>query len=217
MKKITLASLGAIFPVVLTCALASAATTTSTDVRTLSGAESKVVALLDHYQPTSAWKAQFKAAEALQASDLAKINAALWPEPSQQTVGSTQDVVSESGPYSVTLLAVETVQADDSDANTRSVAAKFRVTDIGKHAVSDSPDNGVSLIGDNGQGYSWPGLIAPTCSDFGPHSNFNLAPGESVVGCVVVEVPDGVRIVRVKWVPDGGNGPNIHSWVVPKK
>jgi hypothetical protein len=71
-------------------------------------------------------------------------------------VGSRQKI----GALSVKLVAVETVQADDSDAGTRSVAAKFQVTDIATEPASDSPDNDVTLIGDNDQPYSQNGLLA---------------------------------------------------------
>ena len=216
MKKVVLACIGGLTPLLLVGALASATTTTSRDIGKLSGAESRTVALLRHYQPTATWSAQFKAAEAIQASDLAKVNSELWPSHpvrpvSNPRVGSTQRI----GALSVKLLAVETVQADDSDAGTRSVAAKFRVTDIATQPASDTPDDDVTLIGDNDQPYSWGGLVAPTCSDFGNGGQMNLASQETLVGCTVVEVPNRVRIVKVQWAPNSGQGQGVYFWAVP--
>jgi hypothetical protein len=71
---------GAITLVVLMPAAAFAATrdaTTRTDVTSLATAESKVVTLLHSYKATAAWKAQYKAAVATQATDLVKLNSAL--------------------------------------------------------------------------------------------------------------------------------------------
>jgi hypothetical protein len=216
MKKVVLACIGGLTPLLLLGALASATTTTSLDIGKLSGAESRTVALLRQYQPTATWSAQFNAAEANQASDLAKVNSDLWPSHqvrpvSKPRVGSRQKI----GALSVKLVAVETVQADDSDAGTRSVAAKFQVADIATEPASDSPDNDVTLIGDNDQPYSQNGLLAPSCSDFGDGGQMNLASQETLVGCVVVEVPDRVRIVKVQWVPNSGQGPGVYFLAVP--
>lgn len=76
-KLITIAAAAVI--VTAGAGIAAATTTTSTDVLTLATAESHIVTLLHQYQPTATWKAQFKAAEATQAADLAKVNADLSP------------------------------------------------------------------------------------------------------------------------------------------
>lgn len=75
--------------------LALAATaTTSTDVSALATAEAKVVSVLHGYKDTSAWKAQFDAAVATQAGDLAKVKTDLG---SSASTGSGTVVYSFSG------------------------------------------------------------------------------------------------------------------------
>jgi len=78
-RAVALGSIGLI--VLASASTALAASSTSADVGSLATAESNVVALLHHYQPTAAWKAQFKAAEAVQNSDLAKVNADIGSPP----------------------------------------------------------------------------------------------------------------------------------------
>jgi len=68
---------GGIALAVLMPAAAFAATTTQTDVTSLATAESNVVTLLHHYKAAAAWKAQYEAAVATQATDLVKLNTAL--------------------------------------------------------------------------------------------------------------------------------------------
>jgi hypothetical protein len=109
MKKVVLACIGGLTPLLLLGALASATTTTSLDIGKLSGAESRTVALLRQYQPTATWSAQFNAAEANQASDLAKVNSDLWPShqvrpvskprvDSRQKIGALSVLVQSSAP-----------------------------------------------------------------------------------------------------------------------
>ena len=56
-----------------TSTIALAATTTTADVRTLAAAESRVVALLDHYSNSPTWKAEYKAALAVQTPTLRRL------------------------------------------------------------------------------------------------------------------------------------------------
>ena len=57
----------------------TATSKTTTDVKTLASAESHVVTLLHNYKATALWKSQFKAAGAVQNTDLARVNADLSP------------------------------------------------------------------------------------------------------------------------------------------
>jgi hypothetical protein len=56
---------------------ASAADRARADVRSLAGAESSVLGLLEHYKATAAWRSAFDVAVSRQAADLAELKSAL--------------------------------------------------------------------------------------------------------------------------------------------
>jgi hypothetical protein len=73
--------------ILVSSAVAVAATSTPTDVAKLATAESNVVTLLHRYKPTAAWKASLKTAEATQAADIVKVNSDLSPAPAPVSTG----------------------------------------------------------------------------------------------------------------------------------
>jgi hypothetical protein len=138
-KLIFCLSVGGTFFALTTMTIAFAASTTSRDVATLSKAESNVVALLNQYKPTGAWKARFDAAVSVQTADIARVNADLSPSrPNAHShpsgIGATLKVMSNDGPYSVTLLALGVANPDDLngpvDSGTHALSAEFRITDM---------------------------------------------------------------------------------------
>jgi hypothetical protein len=66
-------------------AIAAAKNTTS-DVKKLASAETRVLSLLHSYKDTAAWKTQFKAAEAAQSADMDRVNSDLGPPPAPSGV-----------------------------------------------------------------------------------------------------------------------------------
>ena len=78
-RKLLSATVALSTALALSAAPASATTTTANDIQTLAAAESAVVSLLHSYQPTAAWNARFKTAQAKQAAALAKVDGDLMP------------------------------------------------------------------------------------------------------------------------------------------
>jgi hypothetical protein len=101
MKRTTAALATALGLALGTSTVALAATTTTTDVHTLATAESRVVALLDHYSNSPAWTAQYKAAVAAQTSEIAKVNADLSPKARQTSLTWTTSGTLQTPPFIV--------------------------------------------------------------------------------------------------------------------
>lgn len=59
--------------------IAGAESRTTTEVRALATAESRVVTLLDNFKDNASWKSAFRAAVAAQNADLARLNTDLGP------------------------------------------------------------------------------------------------------------------------------------------
>lgn len=102
-------------------------------------------------------------------------------------------------------------QFDAASAGTRLVAIEFRITDTGTQATSDDANNDASVVGSNNQTYS------PAFNDVAECTNFNsgeyqLDPGQSTTGCVVFQLPDGVRLSKAEWSPNGGFGGSFGTW-----
>jgi hypothetical protein len=76
-KPLVVALTGVVVLSVGAGAMASVATRTTSDVKRLASAESRVVSLLNVYKDGRSWKAQFEAAVASQSADLAALNADL--------------------------------------------------------------------------------------------------------------------------------------------
>jgi len=202
-----------------TTALAASRSVPTAKLRAAIGAESNVIALLRNYAATSSWKVQFKSAEAAQATALAKVDASPSPASPPMPTGllagvrPTQRVVDYQGNvYSVTVARVWVVSAE---SGTRHIATKLSILDIGKTPVHDQVDNDLQLVGSNNNVYTFaPFETVSGCSDFGVLGSFDLEPRGSVTGCIVFDVPMGVSVIKVQWIPNTGNGPQVYSWAV---
>jgi hypothetical protein len=83
------------------------------------------------------------------------------------------------------------------DNGNRFVAAKFSLTGTSGTSSDDANSDAV-VIGSDGQTYS------PDYSDVRGCTNFNegeysVGPGHTSVGCVVFQIPNGVKVAQVQW------------------
>ena len=139
------------------------------------------------------------------------------------TVGSTIDLTSatNNAKFSVTLLSVS-IDTNPNDvgpnslvpANTQLYSAKLQITDI-RGTYNDDTNNDATLIGSDKQSYS-AGVDSITgCTNFN-NGTVTLSPGQSAVGCVSFEVPDGVTATQFQYDPSSGfGGTTIGEWNLP--
>jgi hypothetical protein len=89
------------------------------------------------------------------------------------------------------------------------VGLRLIITNRGEGVWSDSPSNAVSVIGDDDTQHS--ATFANV--EEGPiFSDATAAPGDLRQGWVVVEVPDGVNVGRVRYTPDSGFADETAEW-----
>lgn len=142
------------------------------------------------------------------------------PSPSTAAVGATYTITDPSDgiKYDVRLMKV---------ISPAEPASEFFAADPGKHLVgvvfSVTGDTGTShddanltaaLNGSDGQVYqaSFDGIAGYTNFNSG---DFTVVPGQTEVGEVTFEVPDGVKVSSVQWTPAGGFASNATStWVI---
>jgi hypothetical protein len=97
-------------------------------------------------------------------------------------------------------------------AGSRLVAVKFRIKNTGRSNVSDDANNDVTIIGSNLQIYQPSFDDVKGCTNFNS-GEFGLAPGGTVVGCVVFEIPKRVRPTKVVFDPSSGfGGTSTAAW-----
>jgi hypothetical protein len=211
-RRKALGAIGAILAVLTPAtALAAAAPPTKADVGALVAAESKVVALLHAYQPTAAWKANYRAAAAAQARDLAKLNADLAGPPAKTAPGPATGTFADAGgaTYSVTPIGIVHPAQPTDEFNQPTpgdflLAVEFKVKDTSaRYEVSDDADLDMTIVASNDQTYTASFNTVTECTNFN-HGDFQLEPGASVVGCVVFELPSNLRATDVKWTDASG-------------
>jgi hypothetical protein len=99
---------------------------------------------------------------------------------------------------------------DDPGPGKHLVGAVFTVRGV-RGAVDDDAYNDAVLIGSNGKRYQW------SFADLAGHhpaftdGTFRLRPGQRVSGTVTAVLPDGVRVVRVRWTSSSGFGQAV-TW-----
>jgi hypothetical protein len=111
--------------------------------------------------------------------------------------------------------------ASPSPAGTRYVGADFKLVSIGSSAFASADSvMYVSASGTNGQTYNsysgtdnYPGPISlvgcPSLANVGVYA---LQPGQSVTGCVTLEVPSGVAATKIIFSEPGGSPV---QWTIP--
>jgi hypothetical protein len=125
----------------------------------------------------------------------------------------------DSGAETVTLVRVidQAHGANDAftpDPGKRFVAAAFTIKNAGAQAGSGDANNNASVIGSDNQTYTAAFDQVSECTDF-QDGQFQLGAGESVTGCVVFLVPNGISVMKVKWSPNSGFASDFGEWVNP--
>jgi hypothetical protein len=98
------------------------------------------------------------------------------------------------------------------DAGKRFVAAVFKLKGV-NGSISDDANSDAAVVGSDGQTYT------PDFSSIAGYTNFNngqfsVSAGETSIGAVVFQVPDGVKVTKIEWTvnPFGGQPA---EWIVP--
>lgn len=91
-------------------------------------------------------------------------------------------------------------------------AAQLRIVNAGSKAYSDSPDNCATLKDASGQQFQSDLSDVTAGQSFG---SVNIAPGDSVLGVVVFQVPSGDKPVKLQFTPDSGMANSTAQWKLP--
>ena len=81
-------------------------------------------------------------------------------------------------------------------------AIELSLTNVGATAISGNANFDTTAIGTNGQSYTSNFDERKGCTDFAS-GQFTLAPGAHEVGCIVYELPEGVKIAKVQFGLNG--------------
>lgn len=135
------------------------------------------------------------------------------------TIGSIlQFTDSTAGKYTVALTKVDDPATPtdptfgSAPAGQRIVATEFAIANNGSAVLSSDINANASIIGSDGQTYQ------PTFDDVTNCTNFNagsytILPQQSQNGCATFEIPNGVTIKNVQFLPDGGlSGSQVGQW-----
>jgi NACHT domain len=112
-------------------------------------------------------------------------------------------------PFEATDLVTETDPSSRPESGNRRVAAVFEIKARNGNPIND--EIGAAIFDSNGQIYH------PEVYSFGGHTNsstgtIHAAQGEIVTGWATFQIPDGINVARVQWIP-GGLSPAV-QWRV---
>jgi len=132
-------------------------------------------------------------------------------------IGSYFDVGDgEGATYRVTLVKViDPAQGADQfttpDSGKRFVGAVFRITALNGSPQDEDANNDAALVGSDGQAYSadFDAIAGYTNFDNG---QIQVAQGDSEIGAVTFQVPDGVKVAEIQWT--GGGFGSAVQWDV---
>jgi len=135
------------------------------------------------------------------------------------TVGTAISLVGDGSGEQMSVTVVKVIsdaQSGDEfsgpDSGDRLYAVQFRLSNTGSAAYSDAPENSAVVVDASGQSYQSSLDNAAGCTSFG--GTENIAPGDSGLGCIVFEVPEGATISKVQFTLDSGMGPATGQWSV---
>ena len=142
------------------------------------------------------------------------------PSPAQQQqahVGDQFTVALENGTkYQMTLLRVDQQASpanefEAAEPGYHLAAAQFRVT--ATTSVDENANNNATATGSDEQAYT-PSLASVAEGTNFANGQIRLQPGGSLIGWVIFELPDGVRITKVQWTPASGFSAQAAEWLV---
>lgn len=101
------------------------------------------------------------------------------------------------------------------DAGKRFVATKLLITNTGSGSLTGDANINAAVQGSDGQSYT-PTLASDItgCTNFDSGS-YTLAAGNSVVGCVVFQIPTGVTVAKVHYNLEAGFTGDTGQWLNP--
>ncbi|MDQ3648164.1 MAG: DUF4352 domain-containing protein [Actinomycetota bacterium] len=94
----------------------------------------------------------------------------------------------------------------------RWVGLRLRLEGLGPGPYKDAPGNGSRLLAGD-RGFRAVTAQPDGCPPF--EVLLKLAPGRSVTGCVIFEVPQGTSVGRFRFVPSSGFSPDVATWRLP--
>ncbi|WP_034267779.1 DUF4352 domain-containing protein [Actinospica robiniae] len=92
------------------------------------------------------------------------------------------------------------------DNGKRYVAVQFRLTNSGTNAFSDDPYLDVQILDDAGQSFQPEIMMTDSTAGHGFASTVNIAPGDSQLGFIIVQMPTKDEPADVQFSLDGGLG-----------
>lgn len=99
-------------------------------------------------------------------------------------------------------------------ANDRFVGIKIQLDNSGNTEANADARRQFTLTGSNGQQYRSDSHQVQGCTDF-TEGKYTIAPGQSVTGCLMYEVPKGVGVTQVQFVPNSFGSNIVGTWTVP--
>jgi hypothetical protein len=97
------------------------------------------------------------------------------------------------------------------DAGNRYVAARFVLKGI-TGTTSDDVYSLADLVGNNDQTYQPDFANVKGCTSFNSGS-FKLTPGHQAIGCIMFQVPKGIKVVSIQWGSSFSDNPPA-TWTV---
>ena len=154
-------------------------------------------------------------------STTAAAQAATTPTPSkpskQAKVGDTVTIAARDTHLAVTLVKIvdPAKGADDFSVPAKGkhfIAVQIRVTNTGTAVYSDNPV--VDVKAKNAAGESMSMAFATTTAGADMPSSVDLVPGDTALGFVDFEVPDGQKIAQVQYALFSFGGDNVAQWTI---
>lgn len=153
------------------------------------------------------------------ASSTAAATASPTPSPTNALsgpVGTVYKVTDDSGNVMTVKLTQVIDPAQGADQYTtpnngfRFVAAVFTLNGV-SGTFSDDANSDATLIGSNSQTYTFDGSSLAGVTNFN-YGEYSLTPGQTSVGAVAFQVPDGVKVSSIQW--GGAFGSSTATWTV---
>lgn len=104
-------------------------------------------------------------------------------------------------------------QVVSSDAGKRFVGLKVQITNNGSSSYKDDANNNLTLIGSDNQSYTATFADISGCTNFSS-GQYTLAKGSSATGCVVYQVPNGVKPSKVQFTTNSGFSGDTREWSI---
>lgn len=137
--------------------------------------------------------------------------------PRKARLGDTIDISDQKTKLAVTLVKiVDPAKGADEftvpDAGKHFIAVQVRVTNKGAAVYSDDPAAEVKVK--NAAGESMSMAFATTTAGADMPNSVDLVPGDTALGFVDFQVPDGQRIAQVQYAVISFGGDNVAQWTI---